>query len=73
MRNMSQRFTAIVRQDAPLWIGWVVEVSGANGQGQTREELLDSPRSALRETLEMNRDDAFASAYPPFEKEVIEI
>ncbi len=71
--DMSQKFTAIVQQDGPLWIGWVVEVSGVNGQGRTREELLDSLRSALREALEMNRNDALAAAQPPFDQEVIEV
>jgi predicted RNase H-like HicB family nuclease len=49
---MNQRFTAIIQQDGPFWIGWVVEVPGVNGQGETREELLDSLRSALREALD---------------------
>ena len=70
---MNQQFTAIVQQDGPHWIGWIVEVRGVNGQGQTREELLDSLRSALREALEMNRDEALAAARPPFDQEVIEV
>lgn len=70
---MSQKFTAIVQQDGPLWIGWIVEVPGVNGQGSTHEELLDNLRSALREALEMNRADAFAAAQAPFDQEVIEV
>ncbi len=70
---MSQQFTAVVQQDGPLWIGWIVEVPGVNGQGDTREELLDSLRSALREALEMNREDALSSATQPYEQEVIEV
>ncbi len=70
---MSQRFSAIVQRDGPHWIGWIVEVAGVNGQGRTREELLDSLRSALREALEMNRSDALAAAQPPFDQEVIEV
>lgn len=70
---MSQKFTAIIQQDGPLWIGWIIEVPGVNGQGETHEELLDSLRSALREALEMNRQDALAVAHHPFEQEVIEV
>lgn len=70
---MSQRFSAIVQRDGPHWIGWIVEVPGVNGQGSTREELLDSLRSALREALEMNRNDALAAAQAPFDQEVIEV
>jgi len=70
---MSHKFTAIVQQDGPFWIGWIVEVPGVNGQGSTRRELLDSLRSALREALEMNRNDALAAAEHPYEQEVIEV
>ncbi|RMF85461.1 MAG: type II toxin-antitoxin system HicB family antitoxin [Planctomycetota bacterium] len=70
---MSHKFTAIVQQHGPFWIGWIVEVPGVNGQGSTRRELLDSLRSALRQTLEMNRDDALAAAEPPYEQEMIEV
>ncbi|MCK4341121.1 MAG: type II toxin-antitoxin system HicB family antitoxin [Phycisphaerae bacterium] len=70
---MSQKYTAIVQQDGPVWIGWIVEVPGVNGQGQTRDELLESLRSALREALEMNRSDAIAAAQQPYEQEVIEV
>jgi len=70
---MSHKFTAIVQQDGPFWIGWIVEVPGVNGQGRTRVELLDSLRSALREALEMNRSDALAAAHEPYEQEVIEV
>lgn len=70
---MSQKFTAIVQQDGPHWIGWIIEVPGVNGQGETKAELLDSLRSALREALEMNRDDALAAADEPYEQEIIEV
>jgi predicted RNase H-like HicB family nuclease len=56
---MVQGATAIIQQSGSFWIGWVVEVPGINGQGETREDLLDSPRSAFREALEMNRDRGF--------------
>ncbi len=70
---MTQKFSAVVQRDGPHWIGWIVEIPGVNGQGATREELLESLRSALREALEMNRNDALAAARPPFEQEIIEI
>jgi len=70
---MGRKFTAIVQQDGPFWIGWIAEVPGVNGQGRTRAELLDSLRSALREALEMNRSDALAAAHEPYEQEVIEV
>jgi predicted RNase H-like HicB family nuclease len=55
-------YTAIVKQDGAWWIGWIEEVPGVNCQESTREELLESLRDALREALDMNRDDARRAA-----------
>ena len=37
---MNTNYTAIVKEDAGWWIGWVEEVPGVNCQEQSREELL---------------------------------
>lgn len=55
-------YTAIIKQDGAWWIGWIEEVPGVNCQEATREELIDSLRETLREALDMNRQDARASA-----------
>ncbi len=52
------RYTAVVQDRGPWWIGWVEEVPGVNSQGASREELIENLRSALREALEMNRAEA---------------
>ena len=54
-QTMSANYTAVVRRDSEWWIGWVEEIPGVNSQGETREELLDNLRSAVKEMLEMNR------------------
>ncbi len=59
---MEAVYTAVIQQDEEWWIGWIEEIPGVNGQGHTREELLDNLRSALKEALEMNRADALAIA-----------
>jgi len=69
---MSSRFTAVVQRDGPWWIGWIEEIPGVNSQGATRDELLDNLRSALTEALEMNRQDALASAASDHEEVSIE-
>ncbi len=51
---MSQTYRAVVKQDGDWWIGWIEEVPGVNCQERTRDELLESLRSALVEALEMN-------------------
>ena len=65
---MKGNYTAVVQQSGEWWIGWVEEVPGVNSQGTTREELLDNLRDALEEALEMNREDARASAVGAFEE-----
>ncbi len=65
---MTGNYTAVVQQSGEWWIGWVEEVPGVNSQGATREELLDNLRDALEEALEMNREDARASAVGAFEE-----
>jgi predicted RNase H-like HicB family nuclease len=70
---MNQKFTAVIKRDGRFWIGWIAELPGVNGQGDTREELLESLRSALAEALEMNRQDALTAAQQPYEQEVIEV
>lgn len=65
----SPAFTALIKYDAPWWIGWVEEIPGVNSQGKTREELLENLRSALAEALEMNRDEALAAAQDGYTEE----
>ena len=55
-------YTAILKQSGPWWIGWIEEVPGVNCQEPTREELIASLEEALREALEMNRQEARAAA-----------
>ena len=65
---VSATYTAVVQQRGPWWIGWVEEVPGVNSQGETRDELIENLRSALKEALEINRAEALASCDGPFEE-----
>ena len=60
--------TAVIQQSGPWWIGWVEEVPGVNSQERTREELLESLRSALQEALEMKPAEVIAACDGPFEE-----
>ncbi len=44
-----------------------------NSQGETRGELLENLRSALREALEMNQAEAVAAATGEYEVVSIEV
>lgn len=56
---MQQNYTAVIKQDAGWWIGWIQEVPGVNCQEQSREALIETLKVTLREALELNRQ-----AYP---------
>ncbi|HKW31122.1 MAG TPA: type II toxin-antitoxin system HicB family antitoxin [Verrucomicrobiae bacterium] len=68
---MKRTFNAVIKQDEGWWIGWVQEIPGVNSQGKTRAELLKNLRSALKEALEFNREDALAAAKTDYEEEAI--
>ncbi|MGA2556647.1 MAG: type II toxin-antitoxin system HicB family antitoxin [Verrucomicrobiota bacterium] len=68
---MKRHFTAVIKQDEEWWIGWVQEIPGVNSQGKTRAELLKNLRSALKEALEFNREDALAAAQEGCQEEAI--
>jgi predicted RNase H-like HicB family nuclease len=70
---MAATYKAVVQRDGQWWIGWVEEIPGVNSQGETREELLDNLRSALKEALEMNRSGARAAAGDSFEEVSISV
>ena len=65
---MKMNYTAVVKQDAGWWIGWIEEVPGVNCQEPTREELVETLRVTLREALELNRSDAIDAAGDEFEE-----
>ena len=62
--GMRNEFTAIVERDDPWFIAYCAEVPGANGQGTTREECLESLREAISLVLEYRREESLR-ALPP--------
>ncbi|MBT5707342.1 type II toxin-antitoxin system HicB family antitoxin [bacterium] len=65
---METGYTAIVKRDGDWWIGWVEEIPGVNAQETSKEELLDSLREALKDILELNREEARKTAIEDFEE-----
>lgn len=68
-----QTYTAVIRKDESWWIGWVEEIAGANTQGKTRAELLKNLRSALREAIALNREEALAEAGLEYEEALLKV
>lgn len=54
---MEHEFAAIVERDDDWFIAYAPEVPGANGQGRTRDEALDSLSEAIALILEDRRED----------------
>ena len=73
MIAMDQNYTAVIKQDDGWWIGWIEKFPSVNCQGETREELIENLRSALREALEFNREEAKAAAQGDYIEESISV
>lgn len=71
--EMKQTYTAVVKEDANWWIGWIEEVPGVNCQEATREELLESLRVALAEAIEFNRTEARSAAGKGYDELLIAV
>jgi predicted RNase H-like HicB family nuclease len=57
-----QKFTAMIHRGLPGEGGYwatCLDVPGANGQGETREQCLEDLRSAVRLLIELNYEGTF--------------
>ena len=52
---MRNEFTAVIERDNKWIIAYCPEIPGANGQGKTRDEALDSLRDAISLILQDRR------------------
>ncbi len=59
---MRNEFTAVVEQDESWFIAYSPEIPGANGQGRTKDEALESLREAILLILEDRRKDGLRGA-----------
>jgi len=55
---MKNEFTSIIERYGEWYIGYCPEIPGANGQGKTAEECLQSLADAIALILEDRRADA---------------
>ncbi len=54
---MQNEFTGVVERDGEWFIAYSPEVPGANGQGRTQEEALQSLSEAIALVLEDRREE----------------
>ena len=66
---MTNEFTAIIEQDEGWFIAYSLEIPGANGQGRTKAEALESLAEAIRLILEDRRADGLRGVPPDATRE----
>jgi predicted RNase H-like HicB family nuclease len=71
--HMHNEFTAIIEQDGQWYVAYCPEVPGANGQGRTKPEALNSLRDAIVLILEDRREDGLRGVPADAEREVVVI
>jgi predicted RNase H-like HicB family nuclease len=55
---MHNEFTAIIERDGDWLVAYSLEIPGANGQGKTKEECLESLGEAISLILEDRRHES---------------
>ncbi len=70
---MHNEFTAIVERDEEWFIAYCPEIPGANGQGKTKQEALDSLSSAIALVLEDRREDGLRGLPPEAIRETVTV
>jgi len=70
---MANTYTALMKNDGEWWIGWIEEVPGVNCQERTRQKLLESLKTTLKEALEFNRQDALEAAKSGYTEEPVTV
>ena len=68
---MHNEFTAIVERDGQWYVAYCPEIPGANGQGKTRQECLESLAQAIALILEDRRQDALKGLPADATREVV--
>ena len=61
---MANEFTAIIERDGEWYIAYCPEIPGANGQGKTKDEAVESLAEAIALILEDRREDGLRGAPP---------
>ncbi|MFW6158100.1 MAG: type II toxin-antitoxin system HicB family antitoxin [Planctomycetota bacterium] len=69
----AQRIQSIIERDGEWFIAYCPEIPGANGQGKTKAEALESPSRAIDLVLEDRRKDALRGLPDDAEQDVVAV
>ena len=70
---MRNKYTAWVMPEDDWYIAFCEEVPGANGQGRTKEEALESLVAAIELLFECYRDDLGCVLGPGAERKMVKV
>ncbi len=70
---MHNEFTAVVEYDGKWHVAYCPEIPGANGQGTSRQEALESLRDAVALILEDRREDVLRGVPDDADRTVVTI
>ena len=70
---MRNEFTAIIEKDDDWYIAYCPEIPGANGQGKTKEEVLESLSEAIALILEDRLEDGLRGVPPDAVRETVTV
>jgi predicted RNase H-like HicB family nuclease len=73
IRVMRNEFTAIVEIDGDWFIAYCPEIPGANGQGKTKEEAVQSLADAIALVLEDRREEGLRGVPPDAVRETVTV
>ncbi len=70
---MRNEFTAIIEKDEDWYIAYCPEIPGANGQGRTKEEVLESLSEAIALILQDRLEDGLRGVPPDDVRETVAV
>jgi predicted RNase H-like HicB family nuclease len=70
---MANEFTAVLERDGDWFVAYSPEIPGANGQGKSQQEALDSLSAAISLILEDRREDGLRGLPPDAIRETVTV
>ena len=70
---MQHEFTAVVERDEDWFVAYAPEIPGANGQGRTRDEALESLSDAIALIFEDRREDGLRGVPSEAERTTVRV
>jgi predicted RNase H-like HicB family nuclease len=70
---MRNEFTGVVEKDGEWFIAYCPEIPGANGQGKTKEEALQSLSDAISLILDDRREEGLRGVPPDAVREMVAV